>query len=214
VKDFYDRRAPTFEQIYHRDDPARQTELKEISEAMRTTLRDRRVLEVACGTGYWSRELTTAASIVGIDYSSAMLEEARLKNLAHVTFIQGDAYSLSAIPGAFDGGLVNFWLSHIPRKRLDEFLSGFHARIGPDAPVFMADNTFVPALEREPSPRTGEDAWWVRRLPDGSTHEILKNYFSEEDLRAILARHSRDLQIRRGTYYWWISYRAVSESTR
>ena len=50
--DYYSRRAPEYEAMWHRDEPVRQAEQAVIASEMGRLLRGRRVLEVACGTGY------------------------------------------------------------------------------------------------------------------------------------------------------------------
>ena len=54
MQNYYNRRAAEYEQIYRRDDPARQAELSSLTLAMQQTLAGRRVLELACGTGFWT----------------------------------------------------------------------------------------------------------------------------------------------------------------
>ena len=80
-----------------------------------------------------------------------MLAIARSKTLPadKVEFRQGDAYALDSVPGPFDAGLANFWFSHLPKSRIDEFLTTFHARLVRGAVVFMADNVYLPGIGGE-----------------------------------------------------------------
>jgi SAM-dependent methyltransferase len=169
---YYSRRAREYEQIYQRDDPVRQGEQDESVEAMRKALRERGVLEVACGTGYWTAILAEVAQhVVAIDSAREMLAIAREKGLPpkRVEFREGDAYALESVPGSFDAGMVNFWFSHVPKARIDEFLQGFHVRLGPGAIVFMADNVYVPGIGGELVTRPGiEDTFKLRELSDGA----------------------------------------------
>jgi SAM-dependent methyltransferase len=170
----------------------------------------RRALEVACGTGYWTAVAAQVAQhVVAIDVSPEVLQIARRKGLPRdrVRFIEADAYALEGVPGTFDAGLANFWLSHVPKSRIDEFVRGFHDRLGAGAIVFMADNVYVPGIGGELITRPGsEDTFKVRRLADGSAHEVLKNYYDEEHLRRILESRSRDLDVHVGTCFWWVRY--------
>jgi ubiquinone/menaquinone biosynthesis C-methylase UbiE len=212
LRRYYDRRAPEYETIYRRQDPLRQKELAELTEAVQRTLADRRVLEIACGTGYWTEVAArVAGKIVAIDVSERMLSLARRKDLStnQVTFLHGDAYDLGSVPGSFDAGLANFWLSHIPRIRLEEFLAGFHRRLGTGAVVFMADNSYIPWTGGQLVTRAGgDDTFKTRRLADGSEHPVLKNYYDAEELREILAPWVAAPEIHVGTYYWWVIYTA------
>ncbi len=76
LKDYY-RRAPEYENLYQTRSARR--ELDELTEPMNGALRDRRMLEVACGTGFWTaRAARVARHIVATDASSEMLAVARV----------------------------------------------------------------------------------------------------------------------------------------
>ncbi len=179
LQNYYNRRAQEYEQIYFRDDPLRQKELDAIAAAMNEAFYRRKVLEVACGTGFWTEKIMDAArAIVAADLSEAMLSIARSKSLASdkVTFLQADAYALETIVGAFDAALANFWFSHIPNARIKKFLEGLHRKLGAVSIIFMSDNVYVPGLGGELVVRPGvEDTFKLRVLADGSKHEVLKN---------------------------------------
>lgn len=207
---YYDRRAPGYEEGYERDDAVFQTELAQMIEAARNKLADRRILEVACGTGYWTERVAdVAAHVVGVDASSQMLKYARAKGLdpSKVKFYQGDVYELTSVRGAFDAGLACFWFSHVPRSRVDGFLNGFHSRLGKGSLVFMADNTFEEGRGGEFVKVDGiADTFKIRKLPDGSRHKVLKNYYDKTSLRKIFSPLTSNLTIHEGKWFWWVSY--------
>ena len=211
LRDYYDRRAREYEAIYRRDDPVRQGEQTAIAEAMRVALAGRRVLELACGTGYWTARLADVArSVVGVDASPRMLSVACAKGPPHesVAFLLGDAYRLPFVAGAFDGALANFWLSHVPRARTSAFLADLHAHLAPGAVVAMADNVYVPGVGGELVTRPGtHDTFKRRRLADGSAHEVLKNYYDADQLQRLLAPLADGLHIHVGRCFWWVTYR-------
>jgi ubiquinone/menaquinone biosynthesis C-methylase UbiE len=210
LREYYNRRAQEFEAIYHRDDPVRQEEQETLATRMKDVLRGRSVLEVACGTGFWTEIASqTALHIVAIDNSTEMLRIAQSKPIRQdkVQFLQADAYALSSVPGFFNGGLANFWFSHIPKSRIDEFLIGFHKRIGRSGAVFMADNVYMPGVGGELITQSGsEDTFKVRELSNGSKHKILKNYYTEDQIRQILMPLTSNLRIHMGSCFWWVSY--------
>src|SRR5262245_32800279 len=111
MQEYYNRRAKEYESIYHRDDPVRPYELADVAAAMRNTLSGLDVLEIACGTGYWTEQLAGyARSITATDASPQMLEIARTKGMPpSVSLINADAYDLGTVQGSFRGGLANFW---------------------------------------------------------------------------------------------------------
>jgi demethylmenaquinone methyltransferase/2-methoxy-6-polyprenyl-1,4-benzoquinol methylase len=73
-----------------------------------------RVLDACCGTG----DLAIAArgagasSIVGLDFSDAMLERARRK-APDLTFIQGDVLALPFADASFDAAVVGFGIRNV-----------------------------------------------------------------------------------------------------
>jgi len=211
--EYYSQRASEYDRIYHRDDPVRQGELDQIASLLRQSFSRKRVLEAACGTGFWTQKIAeVASSVLGIDASTEMLALARRKvgQLQNVQLEVGDAFHLESLEGDFDAGLAMFWYSHIPRARLTEFLRGFHGRLGRGAVVVIADNIHVPGvggkLVTDPD---SKDTFKIRELPDGSKHRILKNYYSEIELRKALGGQVTDLEAHFGANYWWARYRVA-----
>lgn len=206
--EYYTRRAPEYELMWLRNDPVRLGEQAAMASALEACCHARRVLEVACGTGYWTRfAAATAAEVIALDLSPKMLAFARSKSLARVTFVAGDAYDLANLPGPFTAGLANFWFSHIPKRRIDEFLDGFHRQLSSGARVFIADNVLVPGVGGELVGHPGTDDTFKRReLADGSRHKVLKNYYDTAQLWEIFQNRGSDLDIHIGRSFWWLSY--------
>jgi len=204
--DYYTQRAKEFERIYEK--PERQEELRALKEFVRATLAGRHVLEVACGTGYWTEAASaSAASITAFDASEAVLEIARAKPIdpAKVRFLIGDAYRPPAFPRLFDGALVAFLWSHIPKARLGEFLRGLGAALAPGAVVVFLDNTYVegdstPVARRDADGNTHQ----LRRLENGSTFEVLKNYPTRRELRDATRVFAEDIELKWLKHYWWL----------
>ena len=210
LPEYYSRRAPEYERMWYRDDPLRQEEQSAIIAAMSEAFPKRHVLEVACGTAYWTQFVAPMVeNILALDASEEMLALAREKKLdpGRVQFVRGDAYALETLPGSFNAALANFWFSHVPRARHGEFLDGLHEKLERGASVFMADNVYVRGVGGELVDRAGfEDTFKLRTLADGSTHEVLKNYFGSGQLETIFAPRSCNLKIHIGQCFWWLSY--------
>jgi hypothetical protein len=118
-----------------------------------------------------------------------------------------DAYQMKNIRETFNGGCSNLWFSHIPKKRIKEFLNVFHKKLLPGSVVFMADNTFIEGVGGELISKQGdENTYKKRKLSDGSVYEVLKNYFSENDLKEIFKYYSSDIKITFGKCFWRIRY--------
>src|ERR1700730_12592803 len=74
-----------------------------------------RLLDVATGPGFIAAAAAAlGAHAVGLDFSSAMIAEARRRHPA-LTFREGDAEALPFEPGSFDAVVMNFGLLHLAR---------------------------------------------------------------------------------------------------
>jgi len=208
---YYSERAHEYEKIYFRNDPIHQKEQTLIQEKIKELFANQSILEIACGTGYWTQFVAeTAKYITAIDYSDEVLKIAQLKDMSpsKVNFQQGDAYQLNKISGNFEGCIANFWLSHIPKSRIHEFLIQLHDRLGTGTTVFMAENVYMESIGgtlvyKDNDPNT----YKMRTLDNGTKYEIIKNYYTEEELKSIFVPISNDLQIYMGQCFWWISYK-------
>ena len=205
---YYSRRAREYERIYEK--PERQEDLYRVRAWLRPLLSERDILEVACGTGYWTAWLAPAArSIVAIDLSAEMLEIARLKSYpeGRVRLERADACDLASVEGRFDAGFAGFWWSHVPLGRQEEFLRGWHERIGPGALAVLLDNRYAEGSSTPIARRDGEgNSYQLRRLDDGSEHEILKNFPTREEIASALAPGGVDVDVVEFDYYWGASY--------
>ena len=206
--DYYRRRAAQYEAIYEK--PERQRDLALLRTKLAEVFARLRVLEVACGTGYWTQVIAeTAKSVVAADLAEEPMNIARAKRYARDPFfVSADAYALPEDLGRFDAAFAGFWWSHIPLGRIAEFLSSLHARLQPGARVIMLDNRFV---EGSSTPIAGLDAegnaYQLRHLADGSALRVLKNFPSADELRGRLPPWCSEVKVDLLQYYWLLEYR-------
>jgi demethylmenaquinone methyltransferase/2-methoxy-6-polyprenyl-1,4-benzoquinol methylase len=208
---YYAERAREYERIYQR--PERQPDLQWLRSLVGSAFAGADVCEVACGTGYWTEIVArSAASVLATDINEEVLAIARSKRMGStVTFRREDAYAPSSVPERFSAGLAAFWWSHIPRSRLPGFLRGFHGRLSPGARVVFIDNIYVEGSST-PVSRTDEhgDTYQLRRLGDSGTHEVLKNFPTESELRAAVDDMATGVRVELLRYCWILSYRLRS----
>ena len=210
--DYYGKRAGKYESIY--DKPERRPELDTLHHLLRQLLAGEDVLELACGTGYWTSALAPVVrSIVATDASPETLAVARQKTYPsdRVRIELADAYAPGSIAGHFTAGFAGFWWSHVPREELSRFLGSLHRRLGPGARVVFCDNRY---FEGSSTPIVREDTagntYQLRRLANGEEHEILKNFPSAVELDRVLRSHGgTDISVTDMTYYWCAAYRIV-----
>jgi ubiquinone/menaquinone biosynthesis C-methylase UbiE len=208
LQSYYASRAGEYDRVYEK--PERQADLRAIERWLPSDLRGEAVLEVACGTGYWTRFIApVAASVLAIDSAPETLRIAKNRVTADaVTFEVGDAYALPRGAG-FTAAFAGFWLSHVPVDRQAEFLRGLGAALRPGARVVLLDNRFVEGNSTPISERDDAGNTYQRRtLGDGSTHRVLKNYPSEVELHALVDTGIGSAAAYRAwEYFWAFEYR-------
>jgi SAM-dependent methyltransferase len=209
LEGYYARRAAEYEKIFEK--PERQADLARMRGDIPPLFEGRRVLEIACGTGYWTPLIAArAASVVALDYNEETLSIARTKAYpkGNVTFVRGDAYALPEWKPKLSACYAGFWWSHVPLSRLDAFLRGLHERLEPGAVVAFMDNRYVEGSSTPLSRRDAEgNTYQTRRLADGSTHEVLKNFPTPRELREHLGA---EVRVTEYEYYWIASYRIMA----
>jgi len=205
---YYTRRANEYEGIYSK--PERQEDLRPLKSIIGSIFRDHRVLEIACGTGYWTRYIAeSATSIVATDVSKELLDLAISKKYhsCSITFQQTDAYSMEKVGDNFNAGFCGFWWSHIPLTRRTQFLEIFHSKLNPGALVVMIDNNYVEGSSTPVSRKDEEgNTYQVRKLKDGTRYEVLKNFPEESNLHNFFEKVGENIQINNLTYYWLLKY--------
>jgi demethylmenaquinone methyltransferase/2-methoxy-6-polyprenyl-1,4-benzoquinol methylase len=170
-------------------------------------LRHTDLLEIACGTGYWTRALAPhARSMVAVDRDAASLQRAglRLASCANVRLQLADAYSLEGINGSFNAAFAMFWWSHVPKSKLPVFLKVLVSKLEPGSPVVFVDQL---PYRWDGSRRFDDEGNLLeeRRLRDGSCYEVVKNFPTESEVGDALSSFAIDVQ-----YYlspdghWWM----------
>jgi len=209
MRDYYARRALQYERIYWK--PERQADLRVLEAALPGLFAGRQVLEVACGTGYWTHfGAAHCTSWRATDLNPETMAVARAKDWSggKVRFEQADAYHLAELGTAsFDAAFSGFWWSHVPLSRLAGWLDTLHTRLQPGARVVHLDNRFVPGSSTPVSRRDDAgNSYQTRALDDGSCHEVLKNFPTREQAVAALGPRARDVQWRELEHYWLLQY--------
>ena len=162
------------------------------------------LMEAACGTGHWTRVAAgTARRIVATDVNANLVHAARQKTQSRsVDFMVADAYQLPFAPRAFDCVLAGFWLSHVPRSRMPEFLDGFVRHLRSGGRLFVIDAKWVEGYRKGIDRRDQEgNTYELRTLKDGSQYEVLKNYFTRQEWLDFFERFGK-VQVQELSYVW------------
>jgi len=204
---YYAARAPEYDRVYEK--PERQADLRLLEHMLPPKFAGKRVIEVACGTGYWTQFIAPVShEVVAVDAApeTIRIAETRVPR-GKVRFVVGDAYRLPAELGRFDAAFAGFWYSHVPRKRQRVFLAELNSVLAPGANVVMIDNRYV---ERNSHPITDRDeegdTYQLRRLPDGTAYRVLKNFPSRMELQGAIEGLGRHAIFRELDYYWFFEY--------
>jgi len=180
----------------------------ELLKKQREVFAGRDVLEVACGGGSTLRFLSPEISSgTGIDTSPNRIAFCieKHKGISNITFVVGNAYKLENVPGHFNAAHAGAWFSHVPSSRYDEFLDSLHTRVGPDVPVFLADE--AENHENAYQKNDGPDFYKRGRLKDGAEFEIVDNTFSKDDYERIFSSKVNIQEVHIGEVWTWIYYR-------
>ena len=206
---YYAQRAATYERVYFK--PERQTDLRAMEAWMAQPFAGREVLEIACGTCWWTPfAARDCKRWLATDLNPETLAVAQCKAMPEgkVSFATVDAYSLAELGSAqFDGAFAGCWWSHVPLQRLPQWLALLHSRLRSGARVVFLDNSFVqtsstPLSRRDDAGNTYQN----RTLDDGSVHEVLKNFPSAEQAFAMLGPRAISPQWMAIEHYWILSY--------
>ncbi|MBU0982228.1 MAG: class I SAM-dependent methyltransferase [candidate division Zixibacteria bacterium] len=195
---YYDARAPWHDQYMSYESSDRMEELlAPVIDVLGGLVTDRNVLELACGTGNWTKVLAKrAAMVTALDKSPRSLEIARTKlaGYTNVFLVQGDAYALEAVTDSYDVVFSADWWSHIPRDMVPSVLESTVRLSKPGSPVVFLDMLFREAFTDEPSRYDSSgNRIFLRRLPDGSEYEVVKNFPDKAALIRTLAPYANDI---------------------
>ncbi|MFL6660100.1 MAG: class I SAM-dependent methyltransferase [Massilia sp.] len=206
---FYAKTASNHDRIYDR--PERQDDLAAMRGHVAEVLRGHTVLELACGTGFWTRTIAEVADrVVATDINPEMIAMAALRKLPadKVSLRVADAYDLPADIGEFTAVFIGFWWSHVKREGQEKFLAQLKAKIGKDILVVLLDDVYVEGLSETVARTDAEgNTYQIRTAPDGERYEIPKTYPSDSALRKKLASSVREIRIVRLEHYWLLSCR-------
>jgi demethylmenaquinone methyltransferase/2-methoxy-6-polyprenyl-1,4-benzoquinol methylase len=208
MREYYARRAAYYERVYFK--PERQADLRSMEAGLPALFAGRHVLEIACGTGWWTAHgARDAASWLATDINPETMAVARAKAMPGcVQWATVDAYTLAGLDGQrFDAAFAGCWWSHVPLARLPGWLATLHARLRHGARVVMLDNSLVQASSTPISRRDeAGNSYQMRTLDDGSVHEVLKNFPTRDAALAMLGPRARGAQWTAHEHYWVLSY--------
>ena len=150
------------------------------------------VLELAAGTGLWTRQLVrTAARLVAVDASPEVLERNRARVGGGVEYVVADLFDWRPAE-RFDACFFGFWLSHVPRERFAEFWALVRSALVPGGRVFLVDSGAGDGVHT----RRAEGDRELRRISDGREFRIVKRYWTPDALAQETRKLGFELDLR------------------
>ena len=169
------------------------------------------IVELAAGTGWWSPLLAQKGQLSIYDAVEAPLDRARDRLLAHGLAAHIHVRDAWAEPDRqVDGLFCGFWLSHVERARLGEFLAICRRWLKPSGIFAFIDSRLDPESSARDHPAPADDMS-LRRLDDGREFTIPKVYYSPAELEeALLASGFVDPDVQ-ATSRFFLLGRATAE---
>ena len=193
--DYYEARAPEYDDWYLRrgryargaiHDAAWNAELDAAGRWLDGLPWTGDIVELAAGTGWWSPLLASRGELSLYDASPAALDRARERLVAHGLRAHLHVRDAWAEPDRqVDGVFMGFWLSHVPRERLADFLALGRRWLRPGGRIAFIDSLADPASGAADHPEPGDDRA-IRRLADGREFTIVKVFYAPDELAAAL----------------------------
>ena len=203
--DYYESRAPEYDDWYLRrgryahgaiHDAAWNAELDAAGRWLDGLSWSGDIVELAAGTGWWSPLLASRGELSLYDASPAALDRARERLVAHGLRAHLHVRDAWAAPDrVVDGLFMGFWLSHVPRERLADFLALGRRWLKAGGRVAFIDSLPDPASGAADNPEPGDDRA-IRRLADGREFTIVKAFRSRERMTAAFRQAGLSAEVR------------------
>ena len=194
---YYAARADEYDDWYLRrgryshgeaDDEAWRSDLEAAAAWLASRPFEGRIVELAAGTGWWSSLLAAKGQLTLDDAAPEPLVKARLRLAEAGLRAEVGLRDAWAEPDrAADGLFAGFWVSHVARSRLDEFM-GLAAR-------WLVPGGLFAFIDSRSDPESGawdhrppQDDVQARQLDDGSSFRVRKVFYKPTELEAALAK--------------------------
>ena len=179
----YDR-GPEFNAQWHAETAAVESALA----AWLAARRPAHVLELACGTGLFTRLIAPRVErLTAVDASPEVIAINRARvGAGNVDYHEADIFAWRPTQ-RYDVVFFSFWLSHVPDERFAAFWSLVGASLSRDGAAYLIDSAFDPTSTAKDHVLHGREAGIVtRKLNDGREYKIVKLFYEPGVLAAKL----------------------------
>jgi SAM-dependent methyltransferase len=205
---YYAQKAHILDEKY--EEPDLEEDAHAAAEHVSEALANHDVLELGCGTGFWTQFIAEEAkSVLATDINQEMLDLAQEREYPEdkVEFATADWSNLSLpadrkFTACFGGGV---W-SHVKFEEYAKVLAGIQKTIGSGGLLVLIDDNTVEDFTRPIAKTDAEgNTYQIRHLEDGTRVEILKNFPTDSFLRKRFATVARNIRLSRNEYFWMLS---------
>ena len=201
---YYSDRAKEYEKVYL--NPVEQEDLQTAKKIFQDLFANKSVLEIACGTGYWTERIAkTATSIYATDINESVIEIAKERQKDNITFAVADMFDFTPVE-KFDAVFGGFIWSHILLQDLDKFLEKISGFVKPNGTIVFIDGNAVEGTNHDLKNITKTDefgnTFQMRKLENGTKHLVLKNFPKKKFLIQKLSRIATEIKFINLEYYW------------
>jgi SAM-dependent methyltransferase len=166
--------------------------------------RPRDVLELACGTGLFTRHLAPSVGhLTAVDASPEVLAINRARVAAdNVEYLEADLFSWKPTR-RYDAVFFSFWLSHVPEDRFESFWAMVADALNPGGAAYLIDSAFDRTSTARDHVLPDQHAGIVpRKLNDGREFRIVKLFYEPQALAAKLSGLGWSAELHRTTNYF------------
>jgi demethylmenaquinone methyltransferase/2-methoxy-6-polyprenyl-1,4-benzoquinol methylase len=156
--------------------------------AMLEDWRPSSVVELACGTGLFTRHLAPRAGhVTAIDAAPEVIAINQRRVAApNVCYVRADLFEWQP-QQQYDCVFMSFWLSHVPSARFASFWTTVRRALAPGGFAYVVDSVHDPTSTAANHPTPDRDAGIVtRKLDDGREFRIVKVFHEPAPLAASL----------------------------
>lgn len=212
---YYRARAAEYDEWFERkgrydrgeaDNAAWHHEAHILREALRASGSVGDTLELACGTGIWTRELATLSErVTAVDAAPEMLaiNQAKIGDL-RVTYEQADLFSWEP-DRTYDRVFFAFWLSHVPPEQFTAFFAKVRRALKPMGQLFIIDSLDDPtsSASNHSAPDKAQHTH-LRVLNDGQSFTIVKVFYDPAQLHEQLTAQGFEMTVHNtGRFFWF-----------
>lgn len=208
LANYYAQCAASFDQKYLQEDLDEDADA--VAEHLETALADHDVLELGCGSGFWTETIAySARSVFATDINDEMLALAQERDYPEgvVQFAKADWLTMDiATPPRLSACFAAGVWSHVKREDYTKVLGHIRRLIGAGGVLILVDDNTVEGFTR-PVARTDAEGntFQMREQADGQRVEILKNFPTDSFLKKKFSAVAREVRISRNEYFWMLT---------